>query len=48
VYVKHPAEPWVVLEPAAGVTATVGVGGAGMTLSFGLAERVVADKLGRG
>jgi FAD dependent oxidoreductase TIGR03364 len=47
VYVKHPAEPWVVLEPAAGVTATVGVGGAGMTLSFGLAERVVGTKLGR-
>jgi D-hydroxyproline dehydrogenase subunit beta len=47
VYVKHPTEPFVVLEPAAGVTATVGVGGAGMTLSFGLAEQVVAERLGR-
>jgi FAD dependent oxidoreductase TIGR03364 len=46
VYVKHPTKPFVVLEPAPGVTATVGVGGAGMTLSFGLAEQVVAERLG--
>jgi FAD dependent oxidoreductase TIGR03364 len=46
IYVKHPTKPYLVLAPAPGVTATVGVGGAGMTLSFGLAERVVADILG--
>jgi FAD dependent oxidoreductase TIGR03364 len=45
VYVKHPSEPYVVLNPEAGVTATVGVGGAGMTLSFGVAEEVVAGQL---
>jgi FAD dependent oxidoreductase TIGR03364 len=41
VYVKHPTEPFLVLRPARQVTAVVGVGGAGMTLSFGLAEQVV-------
>jgi FAD dependent oxidoreductase TIGR03364 len=46
VYVKHPTDSVVVLNPAPGVTATVGLGGAGMTLSFGVAERVVADVLG--
>jgi FAD dependent oxidoreductase TIGR03364 len=44
-YVKHPVEPFLVLRPAAGVTAITGVGGAGMTLSFGLAERVVNSEL---
>jgi FAD dependent oxidoreductase TIGR03364 len=46
VYVKHPTELYQMLTPAPAVTATVGVGGAGMTLSFGLAERVVTDTLG--
>lgn len=41
VYVKHPTDPFLVLRPAEQVTAVVGVGGAGMTLSFGLAEHVV-------
>jgi FAD dependent oxidoreductase TIGR03364 len=45
VYAKHPTEPYVVLHPARGVTAVVGVGGAGMTLSFGLAEQVVRATL---
>jgi D-hydroxyproline dehydrogenase subunit beta len=45
-YVKHPTEPWVVARPAADVLAITGVGGAGMTLSFGLAERTVANFLG--
>lgn len=46
IYVKHPTEPYVVARPAEGVTAVTGLGGAGMTLSFGLAEHVVANVLG--
>jgi FAD dependent oxidoreductase TIGR03364 len=45
-YVKHKTEPYVIIHPAPAVTAITGVGGAGMTLSFGLAERVVARELG--
>src|SRR5262249_51057567 len=41
IYMKHPAEPFCVLRPCANVTALVGFGGAGMTLSFGAAEAVV-------
>lgn len=48
IYVKHPTEPMVVLDPAPGVAATVGIGGAGMTFSFGLVEKVVNDRLGAG
>lgn len=43
IYVKHPTEPWLVLHPEPGVTLVTGVGGAGMTLSFGLAERVIGS-----
>ena len=46
VYAKHPGKHAVVLEPAAGVTVVTGTGGAGMTLSFGLAEQVVCKALG--
>lgn len=46
VYVKHPAEPYFMARPAAGVTVITGVGGAGMTLSFGLAEKIVKENLG--
>jgi FAD dependent oxidoreductase TIGR03364 len=46
IYVKHPTRPWFVAHPANGVTIVTGVGGAGMTLSFGLAEQVVAELLG--
>jgi glycine/D-amino acid oxidase-like deaminating enzyme len=45
-YVKHPTEPYFVARPAPGVTVITGVGGAGMTLSFGLAEQVVNETLG--
>ena len=45
-YVKHPKEPYVTLRPAPGVLAITGVGGAGMTLSFGLAEHIVGRELG--
>lgn len=45
VYLKHPSQPYVVLHPRDGVTAITGVGGAGMTLSFGLAERLIHDQL---
>jgi FAD dependent oxidoreductase TIGR03364 len=46
VYVKHPTEPYFIARPDAGVTVVTGVGGAGMTLSFGLAEKVVKENLG--
>jgi FAD dependent oxidoreductase TIGR03364 len=46
IYVKHPTEPYVSADPRPGMRVVTGVGGNGMTLSFGLAERVVADWLG--
>jgi FAD dependent oxidoreductase TIGR03364 len=45
-YVKHPSEAFVTVRPAPGVVAITGLGGAGMTLSFGLAERIVNQELG--
>lgn len=41
VYMKHASQPYLVAQPAKGVTLINGVGGNGMTLSFGLAEHVV-------
>jgi len=40
-YAKHPKESYLVKQPAAGATCVTAVGGAGMTLSFGLADQVV-------
>lgn len=44
-YVKHPTAAYIVARPAPQTLAVTGVGGAGMTLSFGLAEQVVTDWL---
>lgn len=46
IYVKHPTAAYVIAQPANEVWAVTGVGGAGMTLSFGLAEKVVTEWLG--
>jgi FAD dependent oxidoreductase TIGR03364 len=45
VYLKHPTRAVSILRPAPGVVAVTGVGGAGMTLSMGLAELVVTEEL---
>lgn len=42
VYAWHPEKPYIDCEPAPGVRIVTGVGGSGMTLSFGLAERTLA------
>lgn len=43
IYAKHPTDAYAIARPRQGLTAVSGVGGAGMTLSFGLAEQVVAS-----
>jgi D-hydroxyproline dehydrogenase subunit beta len=45
-YAKHLEQPYIVLSPFPDVRVVTGVGGAGMTLSFGLAERVIEQTLG--
>ena len=45
-FAKHPSSPYCVVKPAPSVAAVTGVGGSGMTLSFGLAEYVVDQLLG--
>ena len=38
-YAKHPTDPWFAAETIANVHVCTGLGGSGMTMSFGLAER---------
>jgi FAD dependent oxidoreductase TIGR03364 len=46
VYAKHPSQSYFIAHPAPGATVVTGVGGAGMTLSFGLADEVVSNLAG--
>ncbi|GAB4455577.1 MAG: TIGR03364 family FAD-dependent oxidoreductase [Armatimonadaceae bacterium] len=43
IYIKYPEKPFLVAQPEPGVTVTGAVGGAGMTLSFGLVEAVASQ-----
>ena len=47
VYAKHPQDAYFADTPESNVRIVTGVGGAGMTLSFGLAEQQVEAILGR-
>jgi glycine/D-amino acid oxidase-like deaminating enzyme len=47
-YAKHPTRPYLVMHPVSAATVVTGVGGAGMTLSFGLAEKVARETLAVG
>jgi|SRR5262245_15492909 len=43
VYAKHPDQTYLSLEPAQGVHIVTSPGGAGMTLSFGIADQTAAE-----
>jgi FAD dependent oxidoreductase TIGR03364 len=43
VYVKHSDKPYLSIEPSPGVRIVTSPGGAGMTLSFGIAEQTIAE-----
>jgi FAD dependent oxidoreductase TIGR03364 len=43
VYGKHPQEPYLSLHPESGVRIVTSPGGSGMTLSFGVAEKTLAE-----
>ncbi len=45
VYAKHPTRTYIIDNPVPNVTIATGVGGAGMTLSFGFAGKVVEEML---
>jgi glycine/D-amino acid oxidase-like deaminating enzyme len=47
IYAKHPTETTLIARLAPGATVIACLGGAGMTLSFGVADRVVRDVLER-
>jgi len=42
-YLKHPSAGCLMARPEPEVVAVTGVGGAGMTMSFGVAEQVVRE-----
>jgi len=46
VYIKHPTKPFAAADLGPNALAVTGVGGAGMTLSFGLAEQMATEVLG--
>jgi FAD dependent oxidoreductase TIGR03364 len=46
VYAKHPDKPYLSLDPAPGIRIVTSPGGSGMTLSFGIAERTIAELAG--
>jgi len=45
VYGKHPTEPYLVLRPEPNVFVVGSIGGAGMTLSFGVGEKTVSEQI---